>query len=149
MVSVKRIGFNMLAIFALLVGAIPGSALAALCRAKPCEMACCTHAPVSPVAKAPTCHKAHCQMNAATHPAITLASVNHCKCALASSPAPQTDPILASSVTVPAASIPETLNIASVKPIVHRFVPSVYANDSGPPDEIRSRPWIGRAPPIG
>lgn len=166
---------NLVAILALLIGAIPGSAIASLFN-RSCKMPCCAGKPAHMQDDA-TCAKGcdeiaeHHAEGAQVHPeatqhshalgdhhdddtAISASSSDSgegCKCTIRSAP-PSPDQTIAASVPTSQTSV-DIVGVLptadSHEPVVWTTTaPGIFGTDSGPPTARPQYASLGRAPPV-
>lgn len=144
------------ALFALVVGSLPASAIASLFSTSKCDMACCVDKqPHEAWAKAEVCAES-CVNDMGGH-SVPKSSLNAnkddaCKCSIGSAPSvPTQTPVAAPAPgltvhTVIADLAPEPLII--VVPIDRPTEAGIYGADSGPPISRPNYVSLGRAPPV-
>ena len=144
------------ALFALLVGSLPTSALASIFSTDKCDMACCVGKPAhEATAKSEDCSKACGKDKGA--PSAPTSSLNAkqddaCKCSVRSAPS-MPEPT-AVAVTAPGFTYhsvvadlpPAPLTVSA--PIDRLTKAGFYGADSGPPVSRPNYVSLGRAPPV-
>lgn len=144
----------MVAMLALLLGAIPGSVFASLFAPAECEMPCCagkpSHQPNDSLCQTGCATDAAHQKSSAT---VSESKESGCDCSIGSAPEqPRPDVAVA-----PSSGNNSTQQIdadLAPQPIVVQFVPSVereifrFGSDSGPPTSGPNYVSLGRAPPV-
>lgn len=143
----------MVAMLALLLGAIPGSVFASLFAPSKCEMPCCVGKP-SHQPSDNLCQKG-CASDAAHQKSSSTISESNgagCDCSIRSAPEqPRPDVAVAPSSGISIQQIDADL---APQPIVVQFVAAVekerfsFGSDSGPPTSGPNYVSLGRAPPV-
>jgi hypothetical protein len=157
----QKAWINMVAMLALLIGAIPGSVFASLFSATNCEMPCCVGKPVHQpndemCAKgcddSPSGHHSKSESRHTEHASVVKRSDSGCECSLSSAP-PPSQPVVA--VTVPNGFGSHTVDAVLttgfvVRPVICelRSNPGIFGSDSGPPVSRPKYASLGRAPPV-
>jgi len=143
----------MVAMLALLLGAIPGSVFASLFAPAECEMPCCagkpSHQPNDSLCEVGCATNAAHQKSSST---VSESKGSGCDCSIRSAPEqPRPDVAAASSSGNSVQQIDADL---APDPMVARFVPKVekdilsFGSDSGPPTSGPNYVSLGRAPPV-
>lgn len=144
------------ALFALVAGSLPASAIASLFSGSKCDMACCVGKPAHEAsAKEAVCSKAcGTDMGAPSAPksSLTAKQDDACKCAIRSAPSVPTQTAVAApapgftihNVVADLAPVP----LVVVVPIDRATEAGIYGADSGPPVSRPNYVSLGRAPPV-
>lgn len=149
----KMAWIRMVSVFALLLGALPGSVFASLVANPDCSMPCCVGVPAhQPTVKACAsgCDTSSSQQS---KPASQFeASASNCNCEIGSAPT-QPQPVVATVPSAESASDPVWAVMALGTSF--RFVtsalclnPGILEADSGPPTSRPNYATFGRAPPV-
>ena len=147
---------NLVALFALIIGALPTSALASLFADATCKMACCltrpAHEDVRPKACTKGCEEKQAAAKSSSATFSERSSAAECRCSIGSTP--QTP--LHELAAAPAANIAHPIPVADLAPTaiqprflnLDRAVPGILGTDAGPPASRPNYAFLGRAPPV-
>lgn len=147
---------NLVALFALIIGALPTSALASLFADTPCKMACCrglpAHGDVLPQACTTGCEQKQDASRSSSAVFSESSPQEECRCSIGSTP--QTP--LHELAAAPAANIAHPIPVADLAPTaiqprflnLDRAVPGILGTDAGPPASRPNYAFLGRAPPV-
>lgn len=145
-----RAWLHIVAIVALMVGALPVSALAELCQPTSCVKKCCTAKALEPV-PAQSCHSGNAQSKGANSLGATSEKPGGCKCTITSKTSDQPEKTLPATLSYKVPDVAAAVLTISPEfsvPVKALVQPGIFASDSGPPNSVSSLPWLGRAPPV-
>ena len=141
----RRTWVHMVALFALLIGVLPTSAIASLFTAHACEMPCCKA--IEQLAPQPQKCCGHKQ----TPVYRDVQDKSSCTCVMAPAPAPAApDAVTTAAASFRPAYVAIDLPVRTSEPVFYESQvtePGIFGADSGPPIERPRTDKFGRAPP--